>query len=349
MRIGADETPNERHGGSCGTGSGANGVEWFTEMVSRTLMPSEFSPLDSEGFHAQGSLLDLGSAQVARFVYSPLHSRRTMRLIRAGDPEQYQLGMVLKGTAWFAQNGAEADLRSQEMALWDTSRPYESGSGLDGGHVEVVVLQIPKAEMPLPSQQVDRLLARRFPAGTGLQAVLSDFLRSLAAHAADAGPGGLATLGHMAVELTAASLTQQLGSRPEVSGEFRAQTLLRRIDAFIDQNLGEPGLTPRLIADRHHISLRTLYTLFEGRPEGVSASIRRRRLERCRADLACAEFRDQPVQAIAARWGFTNAASFSRTFRAAYGTAPHDYRHRALGTNATDREATALDSFLHEP
>ncbi|MFC4912020.1 helix-turn-helix domain-containing protein [Actinomadura gamaensis] len=336
-------------------GSGADRVGWFTETVSRVLMPSEFSPLDSASFHAEGTLLDLGPMQVSRFAYSPLRSRRTPRLIRAGDPEQYQLGLVLGGTAWFAQSGAEAVLRSREMALWDTSRPYESGSGLDGRDVEVVVLQIPKAAMPLPSQQVDRLLARRVPAGEGLAAVLSDFLLSLTANGPGAPAGSLAALGDMAVELTAASIVQQLGRRPEPPAEVRAHALLRRIDGFIDRNLADPGLTPRMIADRHHISLRTLYTLFQDRPEGVAASVRRRRLERCRADLASPRLRDQPVQAIAARWGFTNATAFSRTFRAAYGIAPGDYRHRALAVRASgddgdgDRDRGAADGGEASP
>ncbi|MEV5571940.1 helix-turn-helix domain-containing protein [Spirillospora sp. NPDC052269] len=332
MHNGANNASLERCGGAFATDSAANGVEWFTEAVSRALMPSEFSPLDSDGrFHAEGAQLDLGAIQVSWFAYSPLRSRRTMKLIRAGDPEQYQLGMVVKGNAWFAQHGAEADLRPREMALWDTSRPYESCSGLDGRDVEIVVLQIPKAMMPMPSQQVTRLLSQRIPAGKGLPAVLSDFMLSLTANAPDACPGSRAALGHMAVELTAACLAQRFGGLRELSAEVRAHGLLRRIDAFIDQNLGDPALTPRMIADHHHISLRTLYTLFEGEPEGVAASIRRRRLERCRADLSSPELRERPVQAIAARWGFTSAAAFSRTFRAAFGTSPHDHRHHALG------------------
>ncbi|WP_405882626.1 MULTISPECIES: helix-turn-helix domain-containing protein [unclassified Streptomyces] len=78
------------------------------------------------------------------------------------------------------------------------------------------------------------------------------------------------------------------------------------------------------------ISLRSLYALFEGRPESVAASIRQRRLERCRADLADPELRKESVQAIAARRGFTSATVFSRTFRAAYGTTPTEYRHEFL-------------------
>ncbi|RFU36603.1 helix-turn-helix domain-containing protein [Actinomadura logoneensis] len=295
-------------------------------------MPSELRPADAEGFRAEGASLALGAVHVARFTYSPLHSRRTPRMIRERDPRQYQLGLVLKGTAWFAQNGSEAVLHPGDMALWDTSRPYESRSGLDGRDVEVVVLQIPKTEMPLPSQQVDRFLARRATTDKGLAAVLSDFLLSLTANGSDTCRGSLAALGQVAVELAAASLAQQLGTQRTPSPEVRAHALLRQINGFIDRHLREPALTPRLIADRHHISLRTLYTLFENEPEGVAESIRRRRLERCRADLASPELRDRPVRAIAADWGFTNAAAFSRLFRVAYGIAPSDYRHHMLGT-----------------
>ncbi|MFD0351583.1 helix-turn-helix domain-containing protein [Kitasatospora aburaviensis] len=78
------------------------------------------------------------------------------------------------------------------------------------------------------------------------------------------------------------------------------------------------------------MSLRTLYTLFGDRPAGVAGTIRRRRLERCHADLARPGLRDRPVQAIAARWGFANHSTFNRAFREAYGTTPTRHRARAL-------------------
>jgi len=36
---------------------------------------------------------------------------------------------------------------------------------------------------------------------------------------------------------------------------------------------------------------------------------------------------NRPVTAIAARWGFTDAAHFSRIFRAAFGNSPTGYRN----------------------
>lgn len=305
-------------------------LEWFAEMVSHVLMPTVFQAHDTGGFYASGGLLDVGTAQLAKFTYAPLRSRRTEALIRKGDPEQYQLGLVTGGSAWFAQQGREAELSAGDMALWDTSRPYESGSGTDGRGVEVFILQIPKARMPLPLQQVDRLLGRCVGGGTGMAAILAGFLVELARKGPDCSPHELGGLGEMAVGLAASCLAGQLGSTVQQPAELRAHTLLRRINAFIELHLGDPDLTPRVIADRHHLSLRSLHALFHDEPEGVAATIRRRRLERCRADLASPDLRRQPIQAIAVRWGFSSATAFSRTFRTAYDSTPRDYRADAL-------------------
>ncbi|MEV6209350.1 helix-turn-helix domain-containing protein [Kitasatospora sp. NPDC051914] len=42
----------------------------------------------------------------------------------------------------------------------------------------------------------------------------------------------------------------------------------------------------------------------------------------------------EPVQAVAARWGFASATVFSRAFRTAFGTTPTEYRRQALESRA---------------
>ncbi|MET8678043.1 helix-turn-helix transcriptional regulator [Streptomyces sp. NPDC004647] len=58
--------------------------------------------------------------------------------------------------------------------------------------------------------------------------------------------------------------------------------------------------------------------------------IRLRRLEQCRRDLHDPALCARPVSAIAVRWGFRDAAHFSRTFRATYGVPPGEYRAAAI-------------------
>lgn len=102
-----------------------------------------------------------------------------------------------------------------------------------------------------------------------------------------------------------------------------------RIGEFIRRRLGDPGLSPATIAAAHQISLRTLHRLFQQQGTTVAARIRRERLERCRADLSDPLMRSRSIHAIAADWGFTRPADFTRSFRAAYGLTPSDFRHIA--------------------
>lgn len=99
-----------------------------------------------------------------------------------------------------------------------------------------------------------------------------------------------------------------------------------RIRAFIGQHLADPDLSPAMTADARHISVRTLHKLWESEEQTVTASIRRRRLERCREDLLGPDRPDRPVSAVGARWGLPDATAFNRAFRTAYGLPPGEYR-----------------------
>ena len=101
---------------------------------------------------------------------------------------------------------------------------------------------------------------------------------------------------------------------------------LARVHGFIDQNLGDPRLSPKTVAAAHHVSLRHLQQLFADAGTAPATWIRRRRLERCRYALTDPRERHRPIHVIAARWGFADHAHFSRLFRATYGASPSQYR-----------------------
>ncbi|MGV9378779.1 helix-turn-helix domain-containing protein [Nonomuraea sp. NPDC003707] len=61
----------------------------------------------------------------------------------------------------------------------------------------------------------------------------------------------------------------------------------------------------------------------------VAGWIRERRPEQCRRDLADPQPATHPINAIAARWGLTNAAHFSQAFRNAYGLPLRQFREQS--------------------
>ncbi|MFI5759365.1 helix-turn-helix domain-containing protein [Streptomyces sp. NPDC051563] len=183
-----------------------------------------------------------------------------------------------------------------------------------------------------PSGPMDRVLAERIPADRGTGAILARYLRSLAVHGQECTPAELEQLGAVAHDLAAACLAGRPGAADEPSREDRTRALMARIDTFIGHNLGDPELSPSVVAARHGMSLRRLQLLFRERGETVAAAIRRRRLERCREDLADPGRLTVPVHAVALRWGFTGASVFSRLFRETYGTGPGEFRRTAVAS-----------------
>lgn len=107
-------------------------------------------------------------------------------------------------------------------------------------------------------------------------------------------------------------------------GERRAT--VQDAKEYIEQHLQDPDLTPSGTAAALYVSTRTLHRLFEAEGSTVSGWIRWRRLEQCRLELGDPCCDGIPVGQVGAKWGFWDAAHFSRLFRATYGVPPATYR-----------------------
>jgi AraC-like DNA-binding protein len=192
-----------------------------------------------------------------------------------------------------------------------------------------VTIVRPHTLLPFSVDEVGQLTAVRMPGQRGIGALVSRFLMHLADQAEEYRAPDAVRLSNAALDVLVALLARQLDLLSAVPPETHRRALLLRIHAFIDQHLGDPGLSPSMIAAAHHISVRYLYKLFQNHDTSVAGWIRGRRLERCRRDLVDPTLWARPVSAIAARWGFADGAHFSRVFRAAYGIPPREYRRRA--------------------
>ncbi|MGJ7038163.1 AraC family transcriptional regulator [Shinella sp. BE166] len=106
---------------------------------------------------------------------------------------------------------------------------------------------------------------------------------------------------------------------------------LSRVSAYIYDHLDEDIDLDRL-AEIACLSAHHWHRVYRAvHNETLAATVRRLRLHRAAGDLVRS---DQTVRDIAARWGYPNLQSFTRTFAAAYGMPPARYRregsHRAF-------------------
>lgn len=195
---------------------------------------------------------------------------------------------------------------------------------------------LPHALLPFSMDEVGQLTAVRVPGRRGVGGLVSRFLMQSARQVDQYQAPDAMRLSKAAPDVPAALLAHQLDRRPAAPPQTHRQALLQRIHVFIDQHLGDPELSPGMVATANHISVRYLHKLFQEHDMTVAAWIRSRRLDRCRRDLADPGLWARPVRAIGARWGFPDGAHFSRVFRAAYGIPPREYRRRAARARAVN-------------
>lgn len=300
------------------------------EVFGRSALPMRLESQGGLPFEATVRHVDIAPLKVVELVSTPSAVRRTPRLIRRGDPEMLSVLLSVRGGLAVRQSGRETSVGSQQLVLYDSSRPFEIRVSGGAGNT-VVSAHAPRASLPLPPAGLDGLLARPLPAGrgSGLGALLAQLLHSVVGDAEAFRPNDLARLGGIAHDLMAATVAHHLDAESAVPEDTHHRVLLLRIDSFVRQQLHDTALSPSLIAAAHHISVGHLHRLF--RPRGVTVAlwIRQQRLERARRDLADSAQRRVPVHRIAARWGFKDHSSFTRAFRAAFGIAPQEYRYNA--------------------
>jgi AraC-like DNA-binding protein len=305
--------------------------DFWWSVVAQETAPAHISSDHLHDFRAHAQVVDLGRISLTSLRYPSLHTTRPPTLVRRYEADVYQVALPRHGRSALRQDRQEVELvSSAEFTLLDASRPHV-GSHLATGPeaLDNLTVQIPHHELPLAPDQVRRVIAARLRADQGMGALLAQFVRRVVTHPEQYDPADAPTLATVTLDLVSATLAQHLDRTADLPVEVRQGALRARIDAFVDRHLGDPALTPAAVAAAHHLSLRSLHRLFADGGRTVAATIRSRRLERCRHDLADPLLAGQPVQVIAARWGFTDKAHFSRAFRAAYGCSPRAWRDAA--------------------
>ena len=300
-------------------------VDSFAAALASTGMPPLLSGRHEPRFHASVTVHDLGSVRLIESVTPAGECFRDARSVRPQDEELWQIDLMTRGRARVEQGTTSAELGPSDLVLTDPARQI----GFTSTASTHLTLLVPRHELRLAPAEVARLAGVRIRGCHGPGGVVSEFVRGLARSGSEA-------RGATVVELLSAALSAQLDDlRPRPDEALRECVL-----GYIEVRLAEEDLVPARIAAAHHISLRRLHTLFDDMPFTVAALIRRRRLERCRADLARG---DRTVSAVASHWGFTDPAHFSRLFKSTFGVTAG-----VLSTGNRARKVNALSGRRDE-
>ncbi|MBT2521075.1 helix-turn-helix domain-containing protein [Arthrobacter sp. ISL-28] len=306
------------------TSSVAVSFDHWKHLVAESFVPLAARTADVDGFRGQMRSRVLDRMSVVEVTATSHEVHRTPALIAQAGERYFKLNLQLEGTGLLIQDNREALLRPGDLAIYDTNRPYTLAFEEEA---RMMVVMFPCDALSLPSDYVGQLAAVRMAGSAGLSGIVGQFIRQLSENLEVlSGPSG-SRLATNALDLVSTMLHAEMDIVPD---RMKPQALLAvSVREYIEANLSDPMLSPASIAAAHFISTRHLHNVFHESGTTVASWIRSQRLEGARRELRDPLHAGKSVGAVAAGWGFLDAAHFSRTFRDAFGVSPRDWRRGA--------------------
>ena len=306
------------------TTSVARTFDDWKHLVAESFVPLAARTADVDGFRGQLRSRVLDRMSIVEVTATSHEVHRTPALIAQAGERYFKLNLQLEGTGLLIQDNREALLEPGDLAIYDTNRPYTLAFE---EQARMMVVMFPCDALTLPTDYVGQLAAVRMAGGTGLSGIVGQFIRQLSENLDVLGGPSGSRLATNALDLVSTMLHAEMGIAPD---RMKPQALLAAsIREYIEANLSDPLLSPASIAAAHFISTRHLHNVFHESGTTVASWIRSQRLEGARRDLRDPLHAGKSVSTVAARWGFLDAAHFSRTFRDAFGLSPTDWRRQA--------------------
>lgn len=294
------------------------GAAELQAAASSVLAPLTVTAPDGAAFRADIDAAAMGRLNVARVRGAGHLVARTPRCISSSDPELLKLTLHRSQPALADQGGLQTRAHSGDFVVFDMTRPYRLDV-VDG--CDVLVVGIPRTELGRHADTVTRQVARRLPADTGAQAVLSAFLQGLGRHLDELTGPAEAYVGDALVSLLVAAFTERAPGRMDAATE-----LVDRIRVYALANISDPSLCVGSVAAAHGISDRQLHRLFGVAGAPFAAWLRHERLARIRRDLLDPAHDGRTIASVAARWGIHDPRHLGRGLKEQYGLTARELR-----------------------
>jgi AraC family transcriptional regulator, positive regulator of tynA and feaB len=311
-------------------GDAAARMRSWSEILAATHLAFDVRATTRTPARFQGAVTRraIGDLMLVDCAASPFLGNRNQAVMegRAATTNEEVFGFqfVCKGVELVREGDRELALKAGDVVLWDGMLPTE---------VEIVE-SFYKRTLLFPREQVLALCPRladvtALPSlnGSVPARLLVRYMNALALESPQLDPAAALAAANAALELLRAAVEPHLPTgRASVRAAMRAE-----IARYVRTHLQDPALGPASIAHAYAMSVRALHALFEDVDASVAGLVRTERLSRCLEDLQRPN--GGSVTDIAFRWGFCDAAHFSRVFKREYGATPSEVRQAALAAD----------------
>lgn len=279
----------------------------------------------SKGFQAKIASVSAGSVTAGR-VRMEHSGYAAVRSADDNAPDIICFNFFPSGEADIAQDGRFGQLRSPgDFTIFSSTRDLRWRFT---SSFHEYVLTIPRKELLPVCPQIDHLTACVFHATPSAVLLMNILGACIDQRQTPLSQAVEAAMGASLKSLAAAILNESAAGLVRMTASQSKTALLLRAKDCILKALGNPNLSPELIAARLGISKRSLYDLFEAEGTPLMAWLWEARLNHAFEDL-CRESPVLSIGEIAWQNGFKSQAHFSKRFREKYGCSPKEAREKA--------------------
>jgi acetamidase/formamidase/AraC-like DNA-binding protein len=232
---------------------------------------------------------------------------------------------LLEGSGVVVEGDESIALSANELILLDPARPWEVDLLTE---CRLVIAKLESASFVLRLVRTSDHDLNKISSKTGVGAVCLNLIRSIAAEFDHLSDHELLSIEAMLTELLVTCLSHSNDPDADAAQGSTSVQLghLRRVCRTIEARLGDADLSIDEVARLESLSARYIQKIFSVATTTFGEYLKNRRLERCRIDLSNSSLSHFSIAELCFRWGFGDAANFSRAFGARFGMSPKAYR-----------------------
>lgn len=229
---------------------------------------------------------------------------------------------LLSGAARVLDAEQPVRLGSGDIMLLDPTQPWRLEMQSD---FRAVLIRLESANFLLRLVRIGRQQANRISTQQGVGALCISMLQTLSEQLQHLQSNELPALEATLAELLLACLSHKQPNADDAATDVQLAHL-RRVCRSIDAQLDDPELHIEQVGQQEGLSARYVQKLFKSSGTTFGEYLKSRRVQHCCIDLANPALSQFSIAQLCYRWGFNDAANFSRTFSQHLGMSPKAYR-----------------------
>jgi AraC family transcriptional regulator, positive regulator of tynA and feaB len=296
--------------------------DFWHEVACKNLIDHSSSPQCRQSFEAKIETGLLGNVALILFETSAMDVTRSAKNLSHAEDDDLFFCRQLSGSISLEQVGCRALLNEADLMLLDPLLPYQANFS---SHSRMLVLKIPRKALEARVGNTRDIIAKVISPTDTAHRWTSSFIEMLPDLVGELPTSAEAIAHEQTLDLIGTSLLTATRSVKPPNSTVRSMALMN-VRAAVELVLSNPSVGRAEVAQAAGVSVRYANALLAEQNTSIARLIQTRRLARCRMALEDPLQKHRTISDIAYGWGFSDMTHFGRSFKAAYGLSPRDYR-----------------------